>query len=342
MSPNFSFPVKPFFVLAPMDDVTDTVFRQVISACAPPDLCFSEFTNVEGLLNSGRNRLLRKLERHPSEPPLIAHIWGLNPFDFAIIADQIASGSLADELGMDTNFKGIDINMGCPAKDITRMGACSGLIRNRDLAAAIIAATKKGARKRLPISVKTRLGYSDIEPEWTQFLLKQGIDMLSIHLRTVKELSLVEAHFEELTRIKKERDAIAPDTLLVANGDITSREQGEKLVEQYGIDGVMIGRGVFQDPFVFSKDSPWTELDPNAKLKLFIKHLQLYMQWTDQGDKGISRLNKYAKIYVNGFDGAKELRIKLATTKTIRQMLDYVEDCLTQIKKREFVEVKNF
>ncbi len=315
---------KPYYILAPMDDVTDVPFRRVISACAKPDLCFSEFVNVDGLMSPGRKRLRRKLESSVDEPPLVAHIWGLKTQNFEAIADALSSGELADELGNPNKFAGIDINMGCPAKAVLKVGACAGLIKAPSLAAEIIAATKRGAKGRLPVSVKTRLGYDRIDPEWTKFLLGSGIDMLSVHLRTVKEMSLVPAHYQELTRLVKERDRISPSTLLIANGDILNRSQGEELIKQYGIDGVMIGRGVFHDPYAFSAKSPWPDIRKKERVELFLKHLTLYMEWADNPDKGVKRMNKYAKIYINGFEGAKELREKLAQANTVQQMQDVI------------------
>lgn len=311
---------KPIFILAPMDDVTDTVFRQVVSTCAKPDLCFSEFVNVDGLMSQGRKRLLTKLESSPVEAPLVAHIWGKDPANFEAIAEQVASGQLAKQLGNPNNFAGIDLNMGCPVKAVLKSGICAGLIRNHQLATEIIEATKRGNNGRLPLSVKTRLGFEKIDPTWTQFLLKTGIDMLSVHLRTVKEMSLVPAHYEELTRLVEERDRLSPNTALIANGDILSREQGEQLIKDYGIDGVMIGRGVFHDPFVFSKHSSWAKVTEKERIKLFSTHLNLYKEWAKEPDKGARRLNKYAKIYINGFDGAKEMREELAQADTILQM----------------------
>ncbi len=315
---------KPLYILAPMDDVTDMPFRQVISSCAKPDLCFSEFVNVDGLMSPGRKRLQRKLESSSSEPPLVAHIWGLKPQNFEAVADSLSGGELAKELGNPKEFAGIDLNMGCPAKAVLKVGAGAGLIKTPNLAAEIIAATKRGAKGRLPLSVKTRLGYDHIDPEWTRFLFASGIDMLSVHLRTVKEMSLVPAHYKELTRLVKERDRISPSTLLIANGDILNRAQGEEIIKEYGIDGVMIGRGVFHDPFAFSFNSPWQNVPTEERIKLFLRHLTLYREWADNPDKGVKRLNKYAKIYINGFDGAKELREKLAQTNTVQQMQEVI------------------
>lgn len=315
---------RPFFVLAPMDDVTDLVFRQIVTECAPPDLCFTEFVNADGLMSPGRKRLIRKFDRTDEQPPLIAHIWGSRPENFYKVAQQIASGELADEMGLKSNFAGIDLNMGCPVKTVTKMGVCSALIKNPDLAKEFIDAVKQGSGGRLPVSVKTRIGFNSIDPSWTQFLLSQELSMLTIHLRTAKEMSLVPAHYEELERIAKEREDIAPNTLLVANGDILTRQQGEALAKQYGLDGLMIGRGVFHDPYVFSKDSPWESIGKDQRIKLFIRHLTLYQNWAENPDKAVARLNKYAKIYLNGFNGAKELRENLSQAKSISEMLEVI------------------
>ncbi len=311
----------PLFILAPMDDVTDTVFRQVVASCAPPDLCFSEFVNVDGLMSRGRSRLIHKLDWRPIEAPLVAHIWGLNPDNFYKIADQIASGEMARELGLNKNYVGIDLNMGCPSKQVIKTGACSGLINDQDLAKEIIAATKQGASNRIPVSVKTRIGFNSIDESWTQFLFNQDLSMLSVHLRTTKEMSLVEAHLDELKRIKAERDSISPATLLIANGDIKDRIAGQKIIDKYGIDGVMIGRGIFNDPYAFSGNSPWPEFSRQQKIDLFIKHIKLIAGWQPDPDRSVKRLNKYAKIYINGFDGAKELREQIAAANKISELL---------------------
>src|SRR5579875_1402604 len=139
-----------------MDDVTDTVFRQVIQSTAAPDLFFTEFVNVDGLMSPGRSKLLKKLRFVPSENGLVAQLWGLKPENFKAVAGQIADGSLAKELGLPSgcNFAGVDLNMGCPAKSEVQNGACSALIKleNRDLAGDIIEAAQAGLAGRLPIS----------------------------------------------------------------------------------------------------------------------------------------------------------------------------------------------
>lgn len=317
---------KPFFILAPMDDVTDMVFRQVVAECAAPDLFFTEFANVDGLQSPGRSRLLKKLRFAPSEGRLVAHIWGLNPENFYKTAREIADGTLSREFGLleGVNYTGIDLNMGCPAKSEVRSGTCSALINNRPLAAEIIQATQEGAAGKLPVSVKTRLGFNTIDLTWHEFLLQKKLNMLTIHLRTRKEMSKVPAHWEEMGRIRELRDRIAPQTLIVGNGDVISRAEGEELAEKYSLDGIMIGRGVFHDPFVFATDSPWESLKREERIAMFRRHVERFAVTWHDGERPIHTLNKFCKVYINGFDGAKELREQLMGAQTLEELLRMV------------------
>ncbi len=321
----YNFTGQPLFILAPMDDVTDTAFRQTITHCYPPDLCLCEFVNVDGLMSSGRNRLLPKLLRADTEPPLVAHIWGLNPDNFHRVARQIVSGELAHEIGLQNNFAGIDLNMGCPTRQVTQTGACAALINNQPLALQIIQAVQQAVEKRLPISVKTRIGYDDVDPSWSQFLFAQNLDMVTFHVRTRKEMSKVPAHWPEFARLKQERDTISPQTLLIGNGDILNRQHGLELVQTYGLDGVMIGRGVFQDPFAFSPDSPWPQFSSAQRLELFAWHLQRVKESAGNPDRQVKRLNKYAKIYVCDFSGAKEIREQIASLTSFDELVELVD-----------------
>jgi tRNA-dihydrouridine synthase len=326
---NYGSLQRPFFVLAPMDDVTDTVFRQIILSTAAPDLSFTEFVNVDGLMSPGRSKLLKKLRFVPTETRLIAQLWGLKPENFRTIAGQIADGSLARELGLPDgcNFVGIDLNMGCPAKSEVQNGACSALIKleNRDLADDIIEATRDGLAGRLPLSVKTRLGFNQIDISWFEFLLGKDLDMLTVHTRTRKEMSKVPAHWDDLVPIREIRDRIAPDTLLVGNGDVDSRAHGEALAKQYGVDGIMIGRGVFHDPYVFAVETKWHEVSPSERLALYRRHVQMFAATWRPGERPIPTLNKFCKIYVNGFDGAKELRERLMAAESTEELLDLID-----------------
>lgn len=318
---------KPFFVLAPMDDVTDTVFRQVVAGCAEPDLFFTEFVNVDGLMSPGRPKLLKKLRFVPNETKLVAQLWGLKPENFKAVARQIVDGTIAGELGLPAgyNFVGIDLNMGCPAKSEVKNGACSALISNRPLAGEIIRAAQEGSAGKLPVSVKTRLGFSNIDLSWHEFLLQQKLNMLTVHGRTRKEMSKVPAHWEEFGKIRELRDKHAPGTLLVGNGDVMTRQHGLKLAKQYGLDGIMIGRGVFQDPFIFAEDSPWQEYSKQQKIELYTKQVKLFKSTWQEGERPIHTLNKFCKIYINGFDGAKEMREDLMSASSIMDLLSKLE-----------------
>jgi tRNA-dihydrouridine synthase len=319
---------KPFFVLAPMDDVTDTVFRQTIQKTAAPDLFFTEFVNVDGLQSVGRPKLLKKLQFVPSERNLIAQLWGLNPENFRAVAEQIASGELARELGLPEgcNFVGVDLNMGCPAKSEVQNGACSALIRleSRELADQIIDATRKGLAGRLPLSVKTRLGFNEVDMTWFEFLLGQNLDMLTVHGRTRKEMSKVPAHWDLIGQVAKMRNEIAPETLIVGNGDVMSHGQGEALAAEYGLDGIMIGRGVFNDPYVFASESPWGQKTKTERLNLYKEQIALFAATWHNGERNIKTLNRFCKVYIQSFDNAKELREQLMACDSIAELLDKV------------------
>lgn len=297
-----------------MDDVTDTVFRQVIADCAEPDLFFIEFANVDGLQSPGRPRLMKKLKHTDKDQPLIAHIWGKNPENFYKTAQQIVSG----ELG---NFVGIDLNMGCPVKTVVGHGTCSALINNRPLAHDIIQATQDGAAGKLPVSVKTRLGYGNVDLSWHEFLLSHNLDMLTIHGRTRAQMSKVPANWDLIGEIRELRDRVAPETLIVGNGDVINRTHGLELAEKYKLDGIMIGRGVFQDPFAFSEESTWENYTEEQRVELYKKHVELFKVTWEEGERPIHTLNKFCKIYINGFDGAKEFREQLMAANSIDELL---------------------
>jgi tRNA-dihydrouridine synthase len=324
---NFKDLPRPFFVLAPLDDVTDTVFRRLVGECASPDLYFTEFVNVDGLQSPGRPKLLKKLRFTPGEQPLIAQVWGKTPENFHKTARQIADGTFARELGLpaDINFAGVDLNMGCPDKTVVKNGACSALINDRDLAQEIIDATREGLDGKLPLSVKTRLGFSAIDLSWPEFLLRQKLNMLTIHGRTRKEMSKVPAHWDEIGRVRELRDQLAPETLLVGNGDVRNREHGLELVDRYGLDGIMIGRGIFDDPFAFAAQSPWPEYTSGQRIDLYRKHVELFAETWQNHERPIQTLNKFCKIYINGFDSAKELRERLMHAITTDDLLGMLE-----------------
>lgn len=304
---------KPLFILAPMDDVTDVVFRRIVHELAPADLYFTEFVNVDGLQSPGRKALLKKLRHDNEDYPVVAQLWGKTPDNFYKCTQEVI------EMG----FDGIDINMGCPEKSIVNNGCCSGFIKseNRNLACEVIAAVKEAAGNKVPVSVKTRLGFNEVDYSWHELLLRQNISMLTIHGRTRKEMSKVPADWDKIERIRKLRDELSPSTKIVGNGDVENRKHGEVLAAKHGLDGIMIGRGVFADPFCFATDSAWESYTKEQRLSLLRKHVELFAStWTD-GERNFETLKKFAKVYVSGFDGAKELREQVMATHSTDDLL---------------------
>ncbi|HZJ86766.1 MAG TPA: tRNA-dihydrouridine synthase [Erysipelothrix sp.] len=312
---------KPFFVLAPMEDVTDVVFRKVIAKAARPDVFFTEFTNSESFRHpQGLEAIRGRLVFEKQEKPMVAHIWGDKPEAFEEMAYKLK----------DMGFDGIDINMGCPAPNVFKHGRGSGLILRPDVAAELIHATKKAG---LPISVKTRLGHAKVNEYkvWISHLLKQDIANLSIHLRTKVEMSKAQAHYELIPDILKMRDEIAPNTLITINGDIDNYKIGMDLFEKTGVDGIMIGRGVFHNPFAFDKDGK--EPTPQELIALFRVHLDLYDHHIALEPTLKKPLQRFFKIYIRNIEGAHQLRIDLMDTKTtdeVRLLLDEFEKTLTK------------
>jgi tRNA-dihydrouridine synthase len=325
---------RPFFALAPLDDVTDTVFRQVIAGCASPELFFTEFVNADGLQSPGRPKLLKRLRFTAAEQPLVAQIWGKEPDNFYKTARELADGTFARELGLTggINFAGVDLNMGCPDKTIVRNGACSALINDRELAGRIIKATREGLAGRLPLSVKTRTGFNDVDMTWLEFLLKQKLDMLSVHGRTRKQMSKVPADWAIIGEVRKLRDKLAPDTLIVGNGDVRDRRHGLELAAKYGLDGIMIGRGVFDDPFTFAADSPWPQMTAEDRIELYQKHVELFAETWQNRERPVATLNKFCKIYVNGFPHAKEFREELMRSSDTDDLLGRLDKVKLQLQ----------
>lgn len=301
---------KPFFALAPLDDVTDTVFRQVVMRAGRPDVFFSEFANADAYCSAGRSAVEKKLRFDENELPLIVQIWGKEPKHYFEMARDLSARGVT----------GIDINIGCPEKNIVRSGVCSALINDSARATEIVRAVQEGAGA-LPVSVKTRLGFNEIATEsWIGHLLGLGLEALSIHGRTRKEMSKVPAHWDEIGRAVQMRDQLSPATVIIGNGDVSSRAQGLVLAEQYGVDGVMIGRGVFADIYVFADGD---EHSVAEHIELLGYHLDLFESvW--QGQKSYEPLKKFFKIYLKSFAGANSLRQALMATHSVdeaRQVL---------------------
>lgn len=286
-----------------MEAVTDVVFRHVVKQAGAPDVFFSEFTNATGWVHAGEKAIGGRLIKTDDEQPIVAQIWGGEPGDMEKLAKHCR------QLG----YHGIDINMGCPAKSAIKSGG-SALIRNPQLAAEAIAAAKLAG---LPVSVKTRLGYTYIDEwrDWLTHLLRQDIVNLTIHLRTKKEMSKVPAHFELIDEIVALRDEIAPQTLLTINGDIRDRKHGLELIAEHpGVNGIMIGRGIFHNPFAFEQQSRTHSRE--ELIDLLIVQLALFDDYQEQLHRPFETLKRFFKIYIRDFEGASELRDRLMHTKS--------------------------
>ncbi len=300
---------KPFTVLAPMEDVTNFAFREIVATELPkPDVLFTEFTNTDALTSIGFEKTIHRFKFSNNQKPIVAQLWGTNPENFEKSA----------KIAFDFGFDGIDINMGCPVKAVVKIGACSALIKNRPLVKEIIEATKKGSHN-LPISVKTRIGFKDIETEdWITYLLEQKLDAITVHGRTARQMSDVPANWEEISKAVKLRGNISPNTVIIGNGDCKNYIDVLQKHEIYGVDGVMIGRGIFSNPWVFEKEI--TEHNFKDSKKVLVKHLKL-------SDKTMhyDKLKKFYKMYVNNFEGASKLRAEMMNTKTVEEALEILK-----------------
>lgn len=293
-----------------MEGVTDIAFRQVITRAGRPDLFFTEFTNVSSYASEkGRENALERLQIAPTDAPIVAQIWGKNPDHFAATAEVLES------LG----FAGVDLNFGCPDKNVNKAGGGAAMIKTPDLA---IACYRNAVNHtNLPVSIKTRLGWSHPAEyhDWLSTLLNEHPAALTIHLRTKKEMSKVPAHYELIPNILELRDQLSPDTQLIINGDIKDQAHALALHTEYPeVDGFMIGRGVFQNPYCFTDHTP-TRDELMDLLKL---HLDLYEKYHF---KSYEPLKHFFKIYINNFPGASDLRAKLMETHSIEEARAIIE-----------------
>lgn len=304
---------KPIFVLAPMADVTDAAFRRVIAKYGKPDVMWTEFVSADGLVSAGREVLKMDLRYTEEERPIVAQLFSAHP------EKMEQASKLVEELG----FDGLDINMGCPDKSIEKQGAGAAHIKNPELAREVIRSAKRGAPK-IPVSVKTRVGYNKNEIEtWIPELLKEDIAVLTIHARTRKEMSKVPAHWEDVKRVVEIRNEMKVPTLIFGNGDVKSLKEARDRVAETGCDGVMIGRGIFGNPWLWREYTPTIE----EKLKVLVEHTRLFEELM-MGIKSFALMKKHYKAYVNGFDGAKELREQLMESENADQIESIVRNFL--------------
>lgn len=291
---------KPFFVLAPMADVTDAAFRRVIAKHGKPDVMWTEFVSADGLAlapDEGRKKLLADLIYTEAERPIVAQFFTSHPEHM----EQAA------RLALEMGFDGVDINMGCPDASIEKQGAGAAMMKDAGRAKEVIAAAKAGAGN-LPVSVKTRIGFNTVEIEtWLPEVLSTNLAAVTVHARTRKEMSKVPARWEFVKRAVELRNEHAPATLLLGNGDVLTLAQAEARVEETGCDGVMIGKGIFGNPWRFSRPEHVPTL--REKLDALIEHTHLFASLLPE--KSFAIMKKHFKAYVAGFDGAAELRALL-------------------------------
>lgn len=326
---------KPFFVLAPMDGVTDAVFREYIALAGKPDVLYTEFVSCRGLISEqGRKKLFRDLCYTEKQRPIVAQLFGSDPEDFFWCGQFIRS------LG----FDGLDINMGCPDRRVEAQGAGAALICNPSRARAIIRAAKKGAGN-MPVSVKTRIGYNTKSvSSWIGALLSEKPSALIVHLRTRKEMSNVPAHWEEMPFIVSM--AKKSKTIVVGNGDISSREEGVSRAYTTGCDGIMIGRGAFGNPRIFAStldeesflakdqnnDTLLSDL-PRKKIQALIGLVVLFCNFWGE-EKNNDSLKKHFSSYIRGFKGAKAMRMRLMQTKNCGETLSALSAIRSRVNAR--------
>jgi nifR3 family TIM-barrel protein len=304
-------------MLAPMANVTDTAFRQIVATHGRPDLMVTEFTSCEGLCSAGRERLLRELEFSTHEQPLLAQLFGPRPETF------YECGKLVRELG----FAGVDINTGCPDRAVVRQGAGCALIGDATRIGEIIAATKEGAGD-LPVSVKTRLGVDrDILDQWLPALLAAAPAAIAIHARTMREQSAVPAHWDAIERAVQ--IAAGSGVAIVGNGDVADLLQAERLAASTGADGVMLGRAIFGNPWLFNRSVSKDRLGLAAVLQVMLEHARLFESLL--GDvKNFVEMRRHFKAYVGGFPQAKQLRVALMGTSCLEDAEEVVAAYLAE------------
>jgi nifR3 family TIM-barrel protein len=306
---------KPFFALAPMADVTDPAFRELIADIKAPNITWTEFVSADGLFHTrekgimtdAENPLVRDLAFTEGERPILAQFFGSNP------ATMEYAAAFAKERG----FDGVDINMGCPDASIEKQGAGAAHMKNPARAKEVIRAALRGANG-LPVSVKTRLGFNRMEwQEWLPHILEENISALTLHLRTRKEMSKVPAHWELARELNDFVRARRPDIQLLGNGDVTNLEDARMKAGESGFDGIMLGRAIFGNPWLFT-GKKMDDISREEKLAVLMK--LAYGFDTLRPRKSFHILKKHFKAFVNGFDGAAELRARMMETNDVETL----------------------
>lgn len=337
---------KPFFALAPMANVTDSVFRKIIAKYGKPDVMWTEFVSADGLISAGKKKLLIDLEYSNKERPIVAQLFTGHSEVMREAAKMIA----------DLGFDGLDINMGCPDRAVEKQGGGAAMMKNQELAIDVLKVAQEGVGdSKIPVSVKTRIGYNKVDMEWIRTLLEQKLPALTVHLRTRKEMSNAPAHWEIMPEIIKMRNEISPETVIIGNGDVESVEDGILKCKKYGCNGAMIGRGIFGKLWLFENIHEFrSKLRPSRRrqvstfakrnedtlsrrggsdlrLKVMLEHARLFDK-TFCGKKHLKSfavMKKHIKAYVSGWVGAKELRVKLMETDNLKEVEKVVKEYLS-------------
>lgn len=334
---------KPLYCLAPMVGVTDTSFRRLISEIGKPSVFFTEFFSADyvesphfskSIFTELKSLVLDEYDHIPqgfplgriheydqfiqdrmfftkTEQPLVAQIWGVNPNSVYSLAKLVQK----------KNFSGVDLNMGCPDPNVIRLGGCTALIKNRKKASELISATRSAVGKDFPLSVKTRIGFDEIETEsWISFLLQQDIDVLTVHCRTVGDLSNVPNRWNEMKKIINLKHSLRSKVKIIGNGDITSIEQADKLIKKYQMDGVMIGRGIFKNPWVFNRKVNIKIITSEELIKLGLKHMGLFK--SNWGYNNFEIIKRFLKIYVQKDEKERVMLEKINETNDIDEAVN--------------------
>lgn len=313
---------RPIMVLAPMAGVTDTVFRQIVAKYGKPDLFFTEFVSCDGLCSEGRARLLIDLAFAACERPIIAQIFSATPDHF------YRTAQLVSELG----FDGIDINTGCPDKSVEKQGAGAALLKDPALTKRIVRETQRGANG-LPVSVKTRLGYNrNVIGDWMQHLLEVEPSAITVHLRTRAEMSDVPAQWDAAAQAVDIRNQSSAPTLIIGNGDVASVAEAKTVAQQTGVDGVMIGRGIYGNPWLFNPNRAIEDVSLTERLDVLLEHARLF-EATYGSNKNFAIMRKFFRSYVLGFPAAKNLRLQLMETKSVTDVERIVDQYRRSIEK---------
>lgn len=328
---------KPIFVLAPMADVTDAPFRRMIAKYSAhtrkdgtvggPDVMWTEFVAADGLVRAtpeGKEKLMADLMYSEEERPIVAQLFTSN------VEHMEYAAKLCRELG----FDGVDINMGCPDKSIEKQGCGSAMIKNPESARAIIQAAKRGAKMGetdgIPVSVKTRIGYNhDQLEEWLPAILSESPAAVILHARTRKEMSKVPARWEHIKRAVEIRNELGSETLILGNGDVVSLADAQTKVDETGADGVMLGRAIFGNPWLFHPEKDLSNIELEERLRVMVEHTKLFEELLSF--KNFSIMKKHYKAYVNSFSGAAELRAELMEQNTAAEIEQVVESFLKNL-----------